>query len=150
MKYLAIMGFVGAAAYILTNIPGSANADGFGGDIINYFVPEAGTKLDNANRFTVIDGEAMELIHVQSLRSGVIKVDGNPVTLAGLSTALAQIKAKKGAVLYYREGPKQEPTEHQREVFEEILSARVPISMSSKPDFSDVIDAVGHSKPRRR
>ena len=84
----------------------------------------------------------------EELRSGVIKVDGNPVTLAGLSTALAQIKAKKGAVLYYREGPNQEPTEHQLEVFKEIVSARVPISMSSKPDFSDVIDENGHSRPR--
>ena len=93
---------------------------------------------------------AMELIHVQALRSGVIKVDGSPVTPSGLSTALAQIKAKKGAVLYDREGPNQEPTDRQLEAFKEIISASVPLSLSSKPDFSDVIQPDGSSRPRNQ
>jgi hypothetical protein len=90
------------------------------------------------------------VIHVQSLRSGVITVDGKPVTLSELSVALAQIKTKNGTVLYYREGPNQEPTEHQFEAFKEIMAARVPISFSSRPDFSDFIDENGHSRPRNQ
>jgi hypothetical protein len=50
MKYLAIIGFVGAASCILTNFPGSANAGGLIGDVVNYYVPGAGTALDSANR----------------------------------------------------------------------------------------------------
>jgi len=90
----------------------------------------------------------METIRVQTLRSGVVKVDGQPVTLKGLAEALAQIKSKSGGVLYYREGADQEPTEHQNEAFKAIMSARVPISMSSKPDFSDAIGADGRPHPR--
>jgi hypothetical protein len=91
---------------------------------------------------------AMETIQVQSLRSGVIKVNGKPVTLIGLSEALEQIKSKMGSVLYYREGPDQKPTEHQTETFKAIVSAGVPLSMSSKPDFSDFIGPDGVSQPR--
>jgi hypothetical protein len=92
---------------------------------------------------------AMETIRVQSFKSGVIKVDGQPVTLSGLAEALAQIKAKHGAVLYYREDPAAEPSENQIEVFNALMSAQLPISMSSKLDFSDSIGPDGIPRPRR-
>jgi hypothetical protein len=91
---------------------------------------------------------AMETIRVQSFKSGIIKVDGQTVTLGGLAEALAQIKAKQGAVLYYREDPAAEPSQNQMEVFKALMSAGLPISLSSKPDFSDSIGSDGVSRPR--
>lgn len=91
----------------------------------------------------------MDELHVQALKSGTIMVDGKPVTLAQLKAELTRIKEAKGAVLYYREDAIQEPTEQQQIVFLQIVKAQVPISLSSKPDFSDVIDENGQSHPRK-
>ena len=79
----------------------------------------------------------MEVVRVQALRSGQIVMDGVPTTLATMVAKLAQIKADKGGVLYYREQPDQEPTPEQWEIFKAVADARVPIQMFVTPDFSD-------------
>jgi hypothetical protein len=89
----------------------------------------------------------MKVVRVKALQPGTIIVDGKPTTLADLVARLAELRASNGAVFYYREGA--ETTEGQFEVFRAIVEARVPISLSSKADFSDYIDQYGQSQPRQ-
>jgi len=93
-------------------------------------------------------GGAMEAIRVSALRSGAIKIDGAMATIVDLKAALEHMRAAHGGVMYYREGAEQAPTDAQDSVFKAIMDARLPVSLSSKPDFSDYIDGDGHSQPR--
>jgi hypothetical protein len=92
----------------------------------------------------------MEVVQVQALRSGEIVMDGAPATLAMLNAKLAKIKAASGNVHYYREQPDQEPTPEQWIVFMAIVDARVPIKLSTKPDFSDSVTPNVETSPARR
>jgi hypothetical protein len=82
---------------------------------------------------------AMEALRVHALRSGEVLIDGAPATLASLNARLAKIKADNGVVFYFREQPGQDPTTRQWEIFKAIVDAKVPIRLSTKPDFSDAV-----------
>ena len=90
----------------------------------------------------------MEIIHVQSLRSGGIVIDGSASTLVELNAKLTHIKSVKGVVFYYRENPDEEPTESQLLTFKTVVDARVAVSFSTKADFSDYVGTDGQSHPR--
>lgn len=89
----------------------------------------------------------MQNARIQALRSGVIILDGKQTSLGELRETLAN--AKGAAVWYYRESPNDEPTPSQLETFKAIMDAGLPIRVSSKPDFSDYIDASGKSHDLR-
>jgi hypothetical protein len=93
-------------------------------------------------------GWAMDITRIAVFRSGVIEIDGSRATLADLRIALARVKEKHGGVWYYREGGSAEPTGAQMDAFKSLVEARVPISLSSKPDFSDYIGPDGQSHLR--
>jgi hypothetical protein len=88
------------------------------------------------------------ILRVSVLANGQLRLNGAPTTLAKLDTAFVALKADGGVVWYYREGADAEPPVAAMKVIELIVKRQVPISMSSKPDFSDVIDADGISHPR--
>lgn len=90
----------------------------------------------------------MESIRVAVFQSGAIEIDGVQATASDLGTALDRIRAKHGGVQYYQEGAGQEPTAAQMNVFKMIIDARLPVSLSSKPDFSDCVGEDGLSHPR--
>ncbi len=73
---------------------------------------------------------------------------GQPVNLQALDTALKDLKEKHGIVWYYRQDPNHEPPPQAMEAIGLVVKHQLPISMSTKPDFSDVVDANGNSKPR--
>jgi hypothetical protein len=62
---------------------------------------------------------------------------------------LSSLAVSKGVVGYYREmAEAAEPPETSLQVIELVIKHRLPISMSTKADFSDVVDADG--QPHRR
>jgi biopolymer transport protein ExbD len=79
---------------------------------------------------------------------GRILADGHEVSLQQLREAFAQLSKAHGTVLYYREAPQSEPHPNAMAVVQAVVEARLPISLSSKPDFSNVVLPDGTTKPR--
>jgi hypothetical protein len=82
------------------------------------------------------------------LANGTVLVDGKAATLEELDLALASTKQASGQVWYYREAARGEAPPVAKQVIDRVVAQRVPISLSSKPDFSDWVDAKGVSHPR--
>jgi hypothetical protein len=79
-------------------------------------------------------------------------VNGNPTLLSAVDATLETLRPAAKVLFYYRENAKIEPTDTQLAEVQKLLNAmmrlRLPISLSSKPDFSDSVDASGVSHPR--
>jgi hypothetical protein len=80
--------------------------------------------------------------------SGVVSFDGAAVTLDGLKSRLADLKKRNGEIWYYREAAGSTPSAQATEVLKLIAESRLPISLSTKPDYSNVILPDGTTRPR--
>jgi GTP cyclohydrolase II len=76
-------------------------------------------------------------------------LDGAETSIGEVKRALEKVKAKRGMVWYYRASGKGEPPVQAIEVFKLIVESKLPISLSTKPDFSDYVDEKGQSLPRK-
>jgi hypothetical protein len=94
--------------------------------------------------------DAEPVARVTVTASGAVLLDGRPTTLPALDARLRSLKAAGGAVWYHRENPAAEPPPQGNAVVQMIIKHRLPVSMSSRPDFSDWIDDKGVSRPRTR
>jgi hypothetical protein len=63
---------------------------------------------------------------------------------------LKKLKADNGAVWYHRQKPAREPPPQGTAVIQLIIKHQLPVSMSTRPDFSDYVDEKGVSRPRSR
>ena len=77
------------------------------------------------------------VLKIAVMRSGEIIADGKPTTVEGVISLLRDLAAKKGVVWYCREAPEPHPTA--LKVLNAIVGQRLPVRLSSKPDFSDSI-----------
>jgi hypothetical protein len=87
------------------------------------------------------------VLKVAVLSSGVVLADGEPVDLGKLDEMLRAVKAANGSLWYYRE-QSADPAVAGMEVIKLAVGHKVAISISSKPDYSDYVDAKGVSHPR--
>jgi len=92
---------------------------------------------------------AADIIKVRVAKEGTITIDEKPATLDQLRARLAKVKSANGAVWYYREAPDSAPTDAQLAVFKAIIDTDIPISLSTKPDFSDYVGEDGQTHPRQ-
>ncbi len=90
------------------------------------------------------------LAKISALASGVLLLNGQPSDLAMIEAELKKLQAQGGAVYYYRDDPRSEPGPAAMAVVQLIIQYRLPVSFSSKPDFSDYVDENGRSHPRKR
>ena len=89
------------------------------------------------------------VIKVAVMKTGEVFVDGASVDLAQLKAVFASLTAEGGSVIYYREDPSAEdPHPHAMAVIQAIVEARLPVSLSTTPDFSTVVLPDGTVKPR--
>jgi hypothetical protein len=92
------------------------------------------------------------VIKISVSRDGGLSIDGTAATLGDLDTRLASLAAARGTVWYFREDPNDEPgpaaAATAKAVIEKVVNHRLPISLSSKPDFSNSVDPDGNSTPR--
>ena len=93
---------------------------------------------------------AERVARIAVFSSGAVQLDGRPTTLPALDQELRKLKADKGVVWYHRENPASEPPPQGAEVIQLIIKHQLPVSMSTKPDFSDYVDGQGVSRPRPR
>lgn len=93
--------------------------------------------------------EKTPIVRLSVLKSGTILLDGKESNLPEIKKALGKAKLDNAVVWYYRENGKSEPPPQAMEVIELIIEHNLPISMSSKSDFSDYIDDKGQSRPTK-
>ena len=79
------------------------------------------------------------IIKVAVFADGRITADGQPATIDSLRESFKTLAEKKGAVWYYREAGQGEPPPQAMQVVKEVIAARLPIRLSSKPDYSNAI-----------
>ncbi len=91
---------------------------------------------------------ACPILKVSVLASGAVLLDGEPASLEGLRSTFESRKSERPVVWYYREAAEGEPPAEAMQVMRMVVENRLPISLSSKPDFSDYIDLKGRSHPR--
>ena len=87
-------------------------------------------------------------LKIAVMADGRIMVDGSPATIDSLRVSLMQLAERKGVVWYYREAGQSKAPPEATEVIQSIIENRLPISFSSRPDFSDAIGEDGRSIPR--
>jgi hypothetical protein len=80
--------------------------------------------------------------------TGEIWFDGSPVKLEALAPLLRELRVAGGVVWYYREQPDAEPAPEAMAVVRLVIEHRLPISMSTRPDFADVVLPNGRVAPR--
>ena len=97
-----------------------------------------------------IQSQPGPILKVSVLSSGSVLLDGKPTTMKDLGDALKKAKSRNGQVWYYREAGRAEPGPKAFEVFKLIVDSKLPLSLSSKPDFSDYVDERGQSHPRQK
>jgi hypothetical protein len=80
--------------------------------------------------------------------NGTVSFDGAVVTMDALKQKLSDLKKRNGVVWYYREASKDDPPPQAMQVMKLIIDNRLPISISTKPDYSDVLLPDGTTQPR--
>lgn len=80
---------------------------------------------------------------------GHITLNGRDAGMDDVREALAQLERHDGVVWYYREAAGAEPHPNAMRVIDAIAEAGLPISMSTKPNFSDEVGPDGSTRPRR-
>jgi hypothetical protein len=87
-------------------------------------------------------------IKIGSLASGEILLDGERVDLEQLDARLSQANSSQDQLLYYKQdqGPVESP--HSMEIMKLVVKHKLPISFSTKADFSDYVDRFGQAHPR--
>lgn len=90
-------------------------------------------------------GPDAPVLKVAVFADGRLTVDGTTATIQSLQASLRIMSEKHGVVWYYREAGQQEPPPIAMNVMKTIADARLPIQLSSRPDYSDYIDEKGRS-----
>lgn len=108
------------------------------------------TLFVRATRTGPVEDMPGPVVKISVARTGAIRVDGSLATLVQLEAVREHLKASDGVVWFYREkAVGKEPPEIMK-VIRFFLDHGVPMSLSSRPDFSDYVDRKGRSHPRRR
>ena len=89
------------------------------------------------------------VLRISVLTSGKVLLNGKESNLPDVKKALEKARSEQAIVWYYRESGKGEPPQQAMEVIKLVIENNLPISMSSKPDYSDYIDDKGQSHPRK-
>jgi hypothetical protein len=82
-------------------------------------------------------------LKITVMANGRITVDGMPATIDSLRVSLKRLAEQKGVVCYYRESGQAEAPPEAAEVIQTVIENRLPIKLSSRPDFSDAIGPDG-------
>ena len=88
------------------------------------------------------------VLKVSVLASGSVLLNGEAVSLDQMRERIEAQKAARPVIWYYREAAQGEPPPEAMQVMKLVVDNRLPISLCSKPDFSDYVDRKGVSHPR--
>lgn len=80
------------------------------------------------------------MLKLSLLASGAVLLDGQPIEIGNLDQVFTTAKESNTGVLYYREAIGGESSAQSMELIKLMVKHKLPVSMSTKPDFSDVVD----------
>jgi hypothetical protein len=83
------------------------------------------------------------ILKIAVMTNGSITADGSPATMESLRASLKRLAEQKGVVWYYREAGQSEVPPQSAEVIQAVIENRLPIRLSSRPDYSDAIGMDG-------
>jgi hypothetical protein len=83
------------------------------------------------------------ILKVAAMTDGRITVNGALATMESLRESLKKLSQQKGVVWYYREAATSEPPPQAKLVIQAVIEAKLPIKLSSRPDYSDAIGMDG-------
>jgi hypothetical protein len=92
---------------------------------------------------------AKPVIKIAVYQSGRLVLDGKESTLEEADRSLAELESKGGEVWYFREAANDEPPAIAMQVLALVLKHKMPITLSTKSDYSDYVDNKGVSRPRK-
>lgn len=87
------------------------------------------------------------VLKIAVFADGRFTVDGKASTVQELRESLQRLSQKHGEVWYYREAGQQDPPPVAMEVLQAVVDARLPVRLSSRPDYSDSIGPDGRPSP---
>jgi hypothetical protein len=79
------------------------------------------------------------ILRIAVPREGELTLDGVPTSFDALGPALREMAKSNGEVWYYDEGGKDEPQSNSLKVLSALSKYHVPLRVSTKSDFSDLI-----------
>jgi hypothetical protein len=82
-------------------------------------------------------------LKIAVMADGRITVGGSPATMDSVRVSLKRLAEQKGVVWYYREAGQAKGPPESAEVIQAVIENRLPIRLSSRPDFSDAIGPDG-------
>ena len=85
------------------------------------------------------------VVKIAVFADGRLTVDGSAATVESLRASLKHTADSQGTVWYYREAGQQKPPPVAMQVMQAIAEARLPVRLSSRPDYSDAIGPDGRS-----
>jgi hypothetical protein len=90
------------------------------------------------------NGEVMDatVLKISLLTDGSILLNGEPATLPELTSAVNAAPTGQSVVWYYRENAAAEPPVA-AQVTKLVTERRLPVRLSTKPDFSDTVQPQG-------
>jgi hypothetical protein len=77
------------------------------------------------------------------MADGRITVNSSPATIDSLRISLQRLAEQRGVVWYYREAGQANAPLESTEVMQAVIANRLPVRLSSRPDFSDAIGPDG-------
>lgn len=83
------------------------------------------------------------VLKIAVMADGRITVDGSPSTIDSLRASLQTLAKQQGVVWYYREPGQAKAPPESSQVMQAVIENRLPIKLSSRPDFSDAIGPDG-------
>jgi len=87
---------------------------------------------------------------ISALASGALLLNGQTSDLVSIEAEFKRLRTNDGEVWYYSENAQAEPTPQAMAVVKLVIQYRLPISFSTKSDFSDAVDDKGRSQPRKK
>jgi len=93
-------------------------------------------------------GDSARVARIRVSGAGEIWCNDTRTTLDSLRGMLAELRAGNGSVWYHRETGIADPSPEAMAVVQLVIELRLPISLSTKPDFSDMVRSDGSVVPR--
>jgi len=83
------------------------------------------------------------VLKIAVMADGRITVDGSPTTIDSLRVSLQTLAKQQGVVWYYREAGQAKAPPGSSQVIQAVIENRLPIKLSSRPDYSDAVGPDG-------
>lgn len=97
---------------------------------------------------TGVGAQNASIARISVLSNGSLFLNGKSTDLRSIESELQRLKQVKGTVWYHRDNPQAEPSKEGTAVVNMIIQHRLPVSLSTRADFSDYVDSQGRSQPR--